>query len=155
MKTIVLTQNKYTLVDDEDYEFLSQWKWCFSGKYAMRKENKKSIWMHRVINNTPDGMLTDHINMNKLDNRRSNLRMCNHRDNIHHKNRPRNNTSGYKGVSGRNNKWRAQIMVNGHYKYLGTYTSIIKAATVYDGTAKRNFGEFAVLNFPNQEPSNI
>lgn len=88
MKKLSLTNGGYTLLDDEDYEKYSNWNWQNSGGYARRSEyigftidksgKRKSInkvyALHRVINNTPDGIDTDHINGNKLDNRRCNLR---------------------------------------------------------------------------------
>lgn len=82
MKEIPLTKGYKTIVDDEDYDFLMRWRWhavIAHSVYAERCERPrggkiKHIMMHRVINNTPDGMETDHINGNGLDNRRSNLR---------------------------------------------------------------------------------
>lgn len=91
-KEIQLTQGKVTLVDDEDYEWLSQWKWCAKdGRngnfYAFRASKNKSTYMHRLILDTPKGKVTDHINGNGLDNRRINLRICSYRENSHNKNR--------------------------------------------------------------------
>lgn len=83
MRFIPLTQGKLTIVDDEDYDFLNQWKWSWLknnwGGYAVRgtrcrKEHRQNmIYMHRFIINTTKGMEVDHVNGNKLDNRKSNL----------------------------------------------------------------------------------
>jgi len=78
MKKIQLTQGHFTLIDDEDYDFLMQWKWCYSGHgYAMRSElisringkrKQNQIYMHRIINKTPRGAITDHIDGDGLNN---------------------------------------------------------------------------------------
>ena len=83
MKEIPLTRGKFALVDDEDYEWLSQWKWyCSTTGYAVRGCKNRILYMHREIAKTKPGMLTDHINRNKLDNRKENLRFCSHRENM-------------------------------------------------------------------------
>ena len=78
MAIISLTQGKVVIVDDEDFEWLNQWKWLYNGGYAIRSvgpyKNRKHIRMHRLIMDTPDHLEVDHINWDKLDNRRSNLR---------------------------------------------------------------------------------
>lgn len=84
-KRIKLTQGKYALVDVKDFEWLSQWKWFYANTnigYAIRKYEDRNLYMHRVIMNTPKGMDTDHINGNGLDNRRSNLRVVTHYENL-------------------------------------------------------------------------
>lgn len=101
MKKIKLTQGKYAIVDDEDFEWLNQWKWCYC-KYVIRdiilnKKNKR-IYMHRLIMNTPEKMQTDHINGNKLDNRRNNLRICTQSQNNMNRKISKLNTSGYRGI---------------------------------------------------------
>jgi hypothetical protein len=152
MKEIQLTQGKIAIIDDEDYEFLSQWKWCYyKTGYAIRsaynKETKRrySILMHRVIMHTPDGMDTDHINHNTLDNRKSNLRICTHSQNQMNKHKQSNNTSGHTGVSWhkRNHQWQAQIKLNGKYISLGFHDDIDEAIDAYDMKARELFGEFA------------
>jgi len=79
-------KDKYAIVDDEDYETLSVYKWQYtSNGYAKRKYGKTSLLMHRVIAKTPKGLVTDHLNHNKLDNRKSNLRVCTQMDNMQNK----------------------------------------------------------------------
>ena len=119
MKKIKLTKGKYALVDDEDFEYLNQWKWHFAKGYAGRsvgdRKNKKYVWMHRLINNTPDGFETDHINRNKSDNRKCNLRTVTKSLNGLNRGKNKNNKSGHKGIYWENQtkKWRAGIGING------------------------------------------
>ena len=109
MKEIQLTQGKVALVDDEDYEYLNQWKWYANewkgGKlYAVRnvRKNKQYIGyesMHRLLSSNKDKKLvTDHINGNTLDNRKSNLRICTISENTKNRQIQKNNKSGFKGV---------------------------------------------------------
>ena len=150
MKRIKLTQNKYALVDDKDFEKLSVYKWCFNNGYAMRtqylgggKKNQRQIkiYMHREIMNTPLGMDTDHINRNRLDNRQENLRVCTHSQNMANS----CNKTGIKGVyfEKRTGNWYAKIKGNIH---LGTFISKLEAGRAYNEGAKKYFGEFALLN---------
>lgn len=152
MKEIILTKGKIAIVDDEDFEWLNQWSWHFSsaGYAARRKWNKVAktstiVLMHREILNTPEGMDTDHINSNKLDNVKTNLRICNRSQNTIHKGILNRNTSGYKGVFWRADKkmWRVRV---GHL-YVGMFKDKIVAARAYDKKAKELHGEFAMLNF--------
>lgn len=85
-KKIFLPQNRYVTVDDDDYNWLKRWKWHIAGSGYATTDIKYNDGgkcgyckhrMHRLINQTPEGMLTDHINGNKLDNRKSNLRTVN------------------------------------------------------------------------------
>ncbi len=96
----------------------------------------------------------DHINGNKLDNRRSNLRLANRSTNQANRGASYHNKSGLKGVCHAphtKDRWRAQITVRGHKMYLGTFTTPEEAARAYDQAAIQHFGEFARLNFPVAE----
>lgn len=158
MKTIPLTQGKFAIVDDEDYEWLNQWKWCADkiGKtyYAVRTINhklgKQMILMHRQILRLTkgDGKLTDHRNHNGLNNRKCNLRICTHNQNHQNRRKPRT-LNRYKGVSWHkpSKRWCAHIIHNKKYIHLGYFDNEIKAAKTYDKKAKELFGEFACLNF--------
>lgn len=154
MKTIKLSQGKVAIVDDKDYEVLSKYKWyatCLKyckNQYAARnvfKNGKKTIIrMHRIILNVPDNMQIDHINGNGLDNRRCNLRFCNHAQNqANSKTKNR-----YKGVRCRKGtgSWEAYIGENYKYIHLGTYGNKEDAAQAYNNAAIKTFGEFARLN---------
>ena len=133
MKKIKLTRGKYALVDNDDFEYLNQWKWCFcaSGNgYAARhkhisgsgeKRVRKVIYMHREINNTPNGFETDHINRDGLDNRKSNLRLADRRLNVINRGLSKNNISGVKGVHKHRNRWVARICVNYKEIHLGCF----------------------------------
>jgi len=135
MARIKLTQGKFAIVDKEDFEWLNQWKWNYEHGYARRisfsNKNSKGtkIYMHRLINNTPEGMQTDHINRNKLDNKRKNLRTVTSSQN--HINRPaqRNNSNGYKGVyrDKRRNLWFSSITRDYKSHYLGGFKNIEEA----------------------------
>lgn len=149
---IPLTQGYFAIVDADDYEKLSQYKWQVEIKrsvcYAHRTEGKKTISMHRQILNAPPGMYCDHINHNGLDNRKANLRLCTPQQNSFNQ-RPRPNcTSKYKGVfwSQRASKWRAEIKHNGRIVHIGYFEDEAEAAIAYDDYAIDLFGEFAWLN---------
>lgn len=168
MKKIPLTRGKYALVDDADFEWLNQWKWCAQKSrhtyYAVRVKSKGlkqiQIFMHKLILNPPDGLKTDHINHSGLDNRRQNLRVCTLAENQWNQ-RLRKEMgeykSEYKGVSwnkGQKYKggrykggWRARIGIDKKQMYLGYFQSEIDAAKAYDKKAKELFGEFAETNF--------
>lgn len=149
MKEIPLTQGKVALVDDEDYEWLNQWKWRF-GDYAIRTLPRDSgpirfVRMHRLIMAAPAGLEVDHINGNPLDNRRKNLRLCSHAENT--RNTKIHNRTGFKGVQPNGKGWTAKIKTLGKTKYIGFYRTPEEAAKAYDQKAVELFGEFARTNF--------
>lgn len=154
MKRIKLTQNKWAVVDNEDYERVNQYKWCayfhHGNWYAVRWINKKPATqrMHNFIMNCPKGLVVDHRNHNGFDNRRCNLRICTTAQNNMNQKLQRNTSSKYKGVSWykRDKKWMAYIRLNGKRIYLGYYINEIDAAKTYDKKAKELFGKFAYLN---------
>lgn len=152
MKEIKLTKGKIAIVDDEDFEWISQFRWHYmNAGYAARREWNKNdktstiVLMHRKILNTPVGMDTDHINGNRLDNRKINLRICTRSQNNLNKIREKRNKSGYKGVVWIPEKKLWKVHVAG--RYVGKFKNIIDAAMAYDKKAKEIFGEFAKTNF--------
>ena len=159
MKKIPLTRGKYALVDNEDFEYLNQWKWHTTKLgYAIRTDSKgivggkpknSVVYMHRVIMDTPKGFVTDHINSNKLDNRKKNLQVCKQGMNVAKKSNQSNNTSGYRGVTfnKRKGKWMARFTLGNKTWFLGYHLNPEYAAKLYDKTASRELGRFAVLNF--------
>lgn len=159
MRHIHLTQGKFAIVDDEDYDWLMQWKWRLrpsrrtsyaqrsTGRNAKLKAKRKTIFMHRVIMDCPNNLQIDHINHNGLDNRKCNLRICTFTENRHNQQPYINGASQYKGVSRSLRKWRTYICRNGKRMYIGTYDSESEAANAYDAKAKEIFGNFAYLNF--------
>jgi hypothetical protein len=162
---IQLTQDKSTLVDDEDYNFLSQWRWLtVGGKYAGRYEyhirdgvkKKVCIYLHRFLLQTPPDMDTDHKNGDCLDNRRSNLRICTTAQNLANRTKLNSrNTSGYKGVSfdKKSGRWVAQIgWQRGNKRrnfVLGYYDTPLEAAVRYEKESIARYGEFARLEVSN------
>lgn len=153
MKQILLTQGKIALVDDDDFEMLSKNKWYYDGRYAIRKssrlsESYRTIWMHRVVLSTPSGSITDHIDGNKLNNQKHNLRICTHSENKCNVGKYVTNKSGFKGVSFHkaSNKFIAQIQLGGKPIYLGTFDSAEIAALAYNIAARKVHGRFAKLN---------
>lgn len=159
MKTIPLTQGRVALVDDEDFEMLSHWKWYFSGGYARsdngcrrsRGRGRRHVGMHHLLMLAGPGEQIDHRNGNGLDNQRGNLRLCSPQQNQANARIRVDNTSGFKGVRwnrSRPSKWRAVIRRNGAPCHLGYFTDPIDAARAYDTAARELFGEFARVNFP-------
>jgi hypothetical protein len=158
MKKIPLTQGKFALVDDEDYEDLIQFKWyahrCGNIFYAARTirigKRQTVERMHRRILKlkTGDSKHTDHANRNGFDNQKKNIRICTKKENCRNRLKSRNNTSGFKGVFWYKptKKWRAQIQINYKHKHLGYFGSKIEAAKAYNNAAIKYFGKFANLN---------
>lgn len=151
MKKILLPNNKFTLVDEEDFEKVNSHHWHIHSKegYVIREvesQGKRTvIRLSRFIMGDPEGMVVDHINGDKLNNSRSNLRICTKAEN----NRNRKGTRKYKGAyySKIAKKWFAAIRSNGKTKTLGYFMTEIDAARCYDKAARELFGEFARLNF--------
>ena len=146
-KFIPLTHGMITKVDNEDFDRLKSisWHYNFDG-YA--KSNTYG-YMHRFIMNTPEDMLTDHINHDTLDNRKSNLRICTSQENQRNKLKREGCSSEYKGVCWDKtyNKWMSKIKFNNKTINLGRFNSDLEAAKAYDEKAKDLFGEFALTNF--------
>lgn len=153
MKKIKLTHNKFTLVDNSDFELLNRYKWypiksgknIYVARVSSRKEGKsKTIMLHRYIMNTPDGMDTDHIDGNSLNNQRKNLRVCTRSQNKMNVGKRRDNESGYKGVSWSKTrkKWVSHIWVNGKGYNLGGFDSKLKAYEAYCNACISYHGEF-------------
>ncbi len=154
-KMIQLSRDKVALVSDQDYEELLQWRWGFHGKYAHRVEwikggkgKMKHFYMHRQIMNTPTGFDTDHINGDKLDNRRENLRISSRSQNNANMSKLSNNTSGFRGVSWdrRAKKWQARLNKDSQLVYCARFDTKEAAARAYNQKSLELHGEFAKLN---------
>lgn len=155
MKKIPLTRGQFALVDDSDFEWLSQYKWSALLKHpkigywiATTTIKNKKISMHRLIMNASKDKEIDHKNHNGVDNRRQNLRICTHAENQQNKNSVRG-TSRFKGVVWHKlvRKWMSHIGFNCKTIHLGYFNNEIDAALAYDKAAKELFGEFAYTNF--------
>jgi len=155
-KLIPLTQGKFAIVDPENYNELSQYKWTAAKSpntfYAVRSAQGRQIRMHRLITTAPKGLVVDHINHNGLDNRKQNLRLCTRSENARNQRPQTGRSSRYKGVCWHKNqkKWLARVYSNGVTYHLGSFKSQIDAAKAYDKKAKELFGQYAHLNFPNE-----
>lgn len=151
MKKIPLTQGKYALVDDKDFEELSKFKWYFNSGYVVRSGYKNGkrfrLRMHRVILKAKIGEVCDHINGNALDNRCTNLRICLQSENMRNRKKNGNNTSGVKGIywDKESNSWRAQIQVNGKKISIGRFSNLKNARVAYREVARKVHGNFARL----------
>lgn len=157
-KEIPLSRGMVALVDDCDYERVSQYKWCIDGNgYVVRAESyyvdgkrkRRKIMLHRFIMDAPQGFAVDHRQHDLLDNRRSNLRLATNQQNRANSRPNKNCVSQYKGVTLRSKdlKWEAHIRINGKRSFLGAYLSETDAARAYDVAALTAWGEFAYLNF--------
>lgn len=148
----VKNKGLFVLVDDDIFDKFKKWNWNLGEGYAQhrlsKKEGFKLVKMHRLIMNAPKGVEVDHIDGNRLNNQKQNLRFASHGQN--NQNRPKmhksTNTSKYKGVGWMKSHqlWRARIK---HY-HLGLFKTETEAAKAYDIKAKELFREFSHLNFP-------
>ena len=143
---------RFILVDDEDYEKISKSSWSILDKnndYATATIDSKKVMLHRYLMDCPKGLCVDHINLDTLDNRKENLRICTHSENNRNK-KPYGSTSKYKGVRKAGKKFRACIEQKNKGKRtrysLGTFDTEVEAAAAYNAKAKELFGEFAYLN---------
>lgn len=162
MKEIQLTQGQVAIIDDDDYERVSKFKW-FAEKYknvhgeyiyyAKRSPvvngEQRSLRLHTFILGKPDkGIEIDHVNLNTLDCRKSNLRYCTHLENMYNRKPRLNCYSKYKGVvwCKRDKRFIVRISFNKKRIHIGSYENEIEAALNYNIAAKIYHGEFARLN---------
>lgn len=155
MKVIKLTQGYETLVDDADYEELAKYSWYYKkspdgkGGYAVRNseygkdKRRTTLRLHRQLMDTPPGFETDHANGNKLDNRRSNLRIVTKNQNQWNRRKQRG-SSRYKGVSWnkQNQRWHVSLQLNGKKVWLGYYRTEEEAGEAYKAGVSKFFGKY-------------
>ena len=157
VKAIPLTMDKFTVVDDEDFEKLNRCKWRALKQilknrvnwYAIRTGRcGKTVYMHREILGVVDTKIeVDHKDSNGLNNQKTNLRPANHHENQQHSTKQPNCSSRFKGVSWHRGKWKVQIKLpNQPQSYIGMFDDELTAASVYNAIAKRYFKEFALTN---------
>jgi hypothetical protein len=159
-RLIPLTRGRFAIVDADDYPRLSKYTWFAEGTqknyYAVRKQNGKSIKMHRQITNAPDHLVVDHIDHQGLNNRKQNLRPCTFAQNCRNSRATARKTSKYKGVHWHKGqkKWAAQITADKKSYHLGYFYDEIAAARAYDKAARKLHGQFASLNFDYELQNN-
>jgi hypothetical protein len=158
MKEIQLTQGQVALVDDEDFERVSQYKWRAQKAnrvkrlkfYVVSGQSPSLILLHRLIVGAPKSAVVDHISGDGLDNRRGNLRLATHAQNMRNSATVllTHNSSGFRGVSWckNQNRWRTRLAVDGNLMHVGYFTDKLEAAKAYNEAAKKYHGEFATLN---------
>jgi hypothetical protein len=160
MKTIMLTRGYSALVDDSDFDFLSQWRWHVvishskhkTKVYAARNPGRggcsKYVLMHRVLMDASNTQKVDHKDGNGLNNQRLNLRLCSHSQNLHNTGLSASNSSGFKGVSWCScaKKWRARFVTNRKEHHLGLFNTKEAAAMAYDLAIVSARGDFSVTN---------
>jgi hypothetical protein len=156
MKRVKLTQGYVALVSNEDYARVMRHKWHALVRprnvYAVRlirgvNGKQTSLLLHRFILALEDSAVkVDHFpDPSGLNCQRNNLRQCTFKQNIWNQRLRSNNTSGYKGVTFQNGRWRAEA--GGRGGYIGMFGTAIAAARAYDKRALELFGNFANLNF--------
>jgi hypothetical protein len=152
---IELSNGEKALIDEEDYIFLSEFTWTktkfgYASTIKQIKNKKYCLYMHQlVLGKAPKGFVIDHINRNRLDNRRKNLRYVTITQNSMNRTSERKRkNSDYKGVfpSCSGKRWKARITFNKKVYNLGSFGTAEEAAEAYNEAAKEFFGEFACLN---------
>ncbi len=161
MKQILVRSKRhgdlFTMVDDEDYDWLNQYNWNYSFRsrgsmYVKTCITYQKIYvnliMHRMILGYPENKIIDHKDGNTFNNQRSNLRICTHEQNNANRINRRNSTSKYKGViwCKRDKKWIARFENKGKRCNVGYFDNEIDAAKAYDLKSIEVHGEFAKLN---------
>ena len=161
MKEIPLTQGKVALVDDDDYERVSEHKWhalkrgkmFYAGRSKSRRDptGRGTILLHHFILGIPSQQQIDHRDRDGLNCQKQNIRPCTHAQNNQNRRAQVNNASGYRCVTRCGKRWQAHIGKGGtaNYTYLGRFDTAEDAARSYDREAARRYGEFACLNFPS------
>lgn len=140
-----VSDEEWTCIDLDDLALVIDRPWFkHPGGYA---SNRHGL-LHRALLKPPKGMEVDHINRDKLDNRRSNLRVCKPSNNQHNRPGVKGSKSGFKGVSLHNKTglWRARLMVNWKEKSIGYFQDKYDAATAYNFAVAEFYGQYAVYN---------
>jgi len=152
---IPLSNGGVTLVDDDVAKEIKGHKLYYYRydhcRYAKIYKDGKLDHLHRVIMKPAKGMCVDHINGNPLDNRRENLRIVAHWQNMLNRRRSPRSKSGYRIVFvEKNDAWRIQLKVNGKYCFSGSYRSKHIAGIFADRMLVLNVGTFVMRNFPEK-----
>ena len=142
-----------TIIDAEDVAKVKKYKWYLAKGYVVTNlyranQKRQSVGIqHVILGITPNRKhMIDHRNRNPLINRKYNLRVCSNENNCRNSGKPKNNTSGFKGVSVNGKGWQSRIKINRKEVHLGTFKDITDAARAYNIAALKHHGEFACLN---------
>lgn len=141
---IITKKNEEILVDKEDFDKIKQWSWCVSKQgYAVANINHIVTKINHVIFPQIKHKVQDHINGNKLDNRKCNIRYCTPTENSRNCGVPKNSSTGVTGVvKTRNNTYMARIMVDRKEMYIGIYKTFEEAVKARQEAEKKYFGEY-------------
>lgn len=142
------------LIDVIDLDLIRDYNWHLHGGHLRATIDGKHRYLHHmIVERMGIDCLDDidHIDGNPVNNQRDNLRPASRSQNQANRGKPKNNTSGFKGVSWHRNKWQASIRVNYKPIHLGYFDDPIEAARTYDRAALKYFGKFANLNFPRED----
>lgn len=160
MAEIQLTRGHVAIVDDNDFDWLNQWKWFTREShgiwYAERRtlasegRGRRNVAMHAFLMRPDPGLEVDHRDGDGLNNRRSNLRVCVRAHNLLNRRLRSDNSTGFKGVALRGGRYFARVQAFGQEHSLGYYRTAEEAARAYDRGARVHHGEFARLNFPDE-----
>ena len=153
---VTLTRGYEAIIDAADVPLVEGVNWTtmavtgnsvYAQRYYGDNQTGKRITllMHRVIMGAPTGMMIDHIDGDGTNNRRSNMRIATHAENMRNRRMSTNNTSGFKGVhwEKKSQKWRAQIRINSVRRYLGLFDTPEAAHAAYVAASEKLHGEFA------------
>jgi len=141
------------LYDQQDHEIISRYNWSLHNRgYAVTTIKGKPVLMHRLVMGIVDrpDIEVDHIFHDKLDNRRSQLRLCTRSQNRRNARKLMKGSSKFKGVYKDGKYYHAQINA-GKVRNLGRFYSEATAGRVYDEAAKEAYADFALLNFPGYQ----
>lgn len=150
MQYIYIKPDIKFLVDDEDFISLSKFQWRSLAGYVHTYVNGMKVYAHRMIMNAPTGKQVDHINRDKLDNRKENLRLCTLAENNRNvAKRSTKTSSRYRGVMFNKHagKWESRIRLNGKSGNIGLFRTQEQAAMAHDLWARELHGDFASYNF--------
>lgn len=141
-----LGAGKVTLIDEADLPLVTASRWHLNNGYARTKRDNRMLLMHRLLLDPPDGMYVDHINGDRLDNRRANLRLVTPAQNMW--NRRPNTGRRAKGARWRERrgKWESEIKVGNRTVYLGMFPTREQALAAYDEASRRFHGEYGRPN---------